>query len=75
MTCSDSFPILLSELSQLMTLICRFHNNHKDLTWYSCTFNCHLGHGGLQTASEVKFDLKFEISDPNYLPSNMHMAP
>ena len=32
MTCSGSFPILLSELSRL-TPICMFHNNHRNLDY------------------------------------------
>ena len=32
------------------------------------------GHYGLQTASEVRSDLRFEISDPNYLHIHVHIA-
>ena len=32
------------------------------------------GHHSLQTASEVKSDLRFEISDPNYLLIHVHIA-
>ena len=32
------------------------------------------GHYSLQTASEVKSDLRFEISDPNYLLIHVHIA-
>ena len=32
------------------------------------------GHHNLQTASEVKSDLRFEISDPNYLHIHVHIA-
>ena len=32
------------------------------------------GHHSLQTASEVKSDLSFEISDPNYLLIHVHIA-
>ena len=32
------------------------------------------GHHSLQTASEVKSDLRFEISDPNYLLVHVHIA-
>ena len=32
------------------------------------------GHYGLQTASEVKSDLIFQISDPSYLLIHMHIA-
>ena len=32
------------------------------------------GHYNLQTASEVKSDLRFEISDPNYLLIHVHIA-
>ena len=32
------------------------------------------GHHNLQTASEVKSDLRFEISDPNYLIIHVHFA-
>ena len=41
-------------------------------------FNCHLGglwgHGGLQTASEVKFELRFEISILNYPGIHVYIA-
>ena len=32
------------------------------------------GHYGLQTASEVRSDLRFEISDLNYLHIHVHIA-
>ena len=32
------------------------------------------GHYSLQTASEVKSDLRFKISDPNYLLIHVHIA-
>ena len=32
------------------------------------------GHYSLQTASEIKYDLRFEISDPNYLQIHVHIA-
>ena len=32
------------------------------------------GHYSLQTASEVKLDLRFEISDPNYLLIHVHIG-
>ena len=32
------------------------------------------GHYGLQTASEVRSDLRFEISDPKYLHIHVHIA-
>ena len=32
------------------------------------------GHHSLQTASEVKSDLRFEISDPKYLLIHVHIA-
>ena len=32
------------------------------------------GHYSLQTASEVKYDLRFEISDLNYLHIHVHIA-
>ena len=32
------------------------------------------GHCSLQTASEVKSDLRFEISDLNYLHIHVHLA-
>ena len=32
------------------------------------------GHHSLQTALEVKSDLRFEISDPNYLLIHVHIA-
>ena len=32
------------------------------------------GHYSLQTALEVKSDLRFEISDLNYLLAHMHIA-
>ena len=32
------------------------------------------GHHSLQTASEVKSDLRFEISDPKYLHSHEYIA-
>ena len=32
------------------------------------------GHHSLQTASEVKSDLRFEISDPNYLLIHVHIV-
>ena len=32
------------------------------------------GHYSLKTASEVKSDLRFEISDPNYLLIHVHIA-
>ena len=32
------------------------------------------GHHSLQTASEVKSDLRFEISGPNYLLIHVHIA-
>ena len=32
------------------------------------------GHYSLQTASEVKSDLRFEISDPNYLLIHVHIV-
>ena len=32
------------------------------------------GHYGLQTASEVRSDLRFEISDLNYLHMHVHIA-
>ena len=32
------------------------------------------GHHSLQTASEVKSDLRFEISDPNYLLIRVHIT-
>ena len=32
------------------------------------------GHHNLQTASEVKSDLRFEISDPNYILIHVHIA-
>ena len=32
------------------------------------------GHYSLQTASDIKYDLRFEISDPNYLLIHVHIA-
>ena len=32
------------------------------------------GHYSLQTASEVNSDLRFQISDPNYLLIHVHIA-
>ena len=37
-------------------------------------FDCLLGHGGLQTASEVTCDLGIELSDLNYLRSHVSSA-
>ena len=37
-------------------------------------FNSLRGHYGLQTASEVRSDLRFEISDLNYLHIHVHIA-
>ena len=37
-------------------------------------FDCLLDHGGLQTASEVTFDLGIELSDLNYLGIHVHIA-
>ena len=37
-------------------------------------FDSLMGHYGLQTASEVRSDLRFEISDLNYLHIHVHIT-
>ena len=56
--------------------------NKRAMALYTCvdlgnTIKVWLDFGslwGFQTASDIKYDLRFEISDPNYLIIHVHIA-
>ena len=43
------------------------------LTWFGPFYDGLRGHYSLQAANEVKFNLRFEISDFNYLHIHVHI--
>ena len=61
-------PHILNQWPQLPTYPCAYY------LYGMGTFGRLRGHYSLQTASEDKFDLRFEISDPNYLLIHVHIV-